>query len=441
MNIILLSGGSGKRLWPLSNEARSKQFLKILRKDDKSESMIQRAYRKIEAVDPDANILVATVQSQESYIMNQLGDAINISVEPGRRDTFPAIALAASYMHDVMHVGEDDAVVVLPSDSWAEDSFFDSIEKLYRHVLNSEQNLCLMGVEPNYPSEKYGYIVPKTGSEISEVAAFKEKPEESAAKEYIRQGAMWNCGVFAFKLNYLLDVSQKTIGTSNYQELFSDYNNLEKISFDYAVVEKEPKIDVLRYSGNWSDLGTWNDLVKVFPEPCIGQHVEKDCEDVYLINELSTPVFLNGLNNVIVAASPDGILITDADKTNSIKKTVESFDHRPMYEERKWGEYRVLYETSYTTNSLTKELIIEAGKNISYQEHYLRDEIWTVVEGEGQLLLNGEVSSVKCGDTVKIAKGVKHAVRAFTRLHIIEVQIGDDLVEEDITRYDWNWEG
>ena len=180
MNIILLSGGSGKRLWPLSNDIRSKQFIKIFKKENgEYESMVQRIYGQIKAVDSDAVVTIATSKSQVSAIHNQLGFDVGISVEPCRRDTFAAIALATAYLNCVMNVPRDEAVVVCPVDPYVEDSYFECVNRLYEAASKGAKNLTLMGIEPTYPSEKYGYIIPKTTNSISEVSSFKEKPRFS----------------------------------------------------------------------------------------------------------------------------------------------------------------------------------------------------------------------------------------------------------------------
>lgn len=441
MNIILLSGGSGKRLWPLSNEVRSKQFLKIFETGDgQRESMIQRNYRMIRDVDRNAAVTIATSNNQVAAIRAQLGKEVDISIEPCRRDTFPAIALATAYLHDVMKVPAEEAVVVCPVDSYVEPGFFRTLERLYDQALKKEANIVLMGIEPTYPSEKYGYIVPETGDDISKVKEFKEKPDTSAAEQYIRQGALWNAGVFAYRIGYVLDIARSLFGTADYKYLFDNYGELQKISFDYAVVEKEPRIQVVRYSGEWSDLGTWNTITEVMVDETAGKAVAADCENTHVINELQIPLVALGLKDVAVAATPDGILVTDKSSSDKLKDYIS--DQRPMYEKRVWGEYMVLdYRIQDDgQNFLTKHLIISPGQHISYQRHAHRTEIWTFVDGTGTLILDGELRKVERGDTAYIRPGMKHAIEADTELHIIEVQIGDELTEEDIERLDWNWE-
>ena len=200
MNIILLSGGSGKRLWPLSNDVRSKQFIKLFKNDDEYESMVQRVYRQITTVDADAKITIATSKSQASAIKNQLGEKASICVEPCRRDTFPAIALAAAYLNDELGVEEDEAVVVCPVDPYVDNTYYEAVKTLQELAEQGGANLTLMGIEPTVPSEKYGYIIPESGEGVSKVKEFKEKPDKETAKKYLAQSALWNAGIFAFKL-------------------------------------------------------------------------------------------------------------------------------------------------------------------------------------------------------------------------------------------------
>lgn len=440
MNIVLLSGGSGKRLWPLSNEIRSKQFLKVFKRDDGThESMLQRMYRMIHDVDSRAKITIATSDNQVSSIKAQLGNAVGISVEPCRRDTFPAIALASAYLHNVLNVDENDTVVVCPVDHYVESDYFKMFQKLSEQASKAEANLVLMGIEPTYPSEMYGYIVPKENETISLVKEFKEKPNKETAQRFIREGALWNSGVFAFRLGYILNISRRVLGYNQYKQLSDHYNSLKKISFDYAVAEKEKNIQVIRFAGQWKDIGSWNMLSEVMNEEVAGNAVAVECNNTHVINELQIPLIALGVENLAIAATPDGILVTDKQKSEKLKDIV--VDQRPMCEKRVWGEYQVLdYRLKEDgQNFLTKHLTVFPGKHISYQTHKHRAEIWTFVDGIGKLILNDEIKTVTRGETIYIHSGMKHAIKADTELHIIEVQIGDELTEEDIVRLDWDW--
>lgn len=291
MNIILLSGGSGKRLWPLSNDVRSKQFIKLFKNNDEYESMVQRVYRQITTVDADAKITIATSKSQASAIKNQLGEKASICVEPCRRDTFPAIALAAAYLHDELGVTENEAVVVCPVDPYVDNTYYEAVKTLQELAEQGGANLTLMGIEPTYPSEKYGYIIPESGENVSKVKEFKEKPDVETAKKYLAQSALWNAGIFAFKLGYLLNKAHSMIDFEDYRDLFNKYDTLTKISFDYAVVEKESSIQVLRYSGDWKDVGTWNMMAEVMADETKGKAIlDETCENTNVVNELNIPI-------------------------------------------------------------------------------------------------------------------------------------------------------
>ena len=337
MNIILLSGGSGKRLWPLSNDIRSKQFIKIFKMPEHSvplgteytggyESMVQRIYRQIKTVDPDATVTIATSKSQVSAIHNQLGTDVEISVEPCRRDTFAAIALATAYLHDEKGVPEDEAVVVCPVDPYVEEGYFSTLHAMCDAARNGNSNLVLMGIEPTYPSEKYGYIRP-IQRDGKRSWGFTEKPTAEKAAEYIQGGALWNGGVFAYKLSYVLSKSRELLGTADYETLFGGYSKLRKISFDYAVVEQETSIEVLRYSGTWKDLGTWNTLTEVMEENIVGNaRMDETCSNVHVINELDVPILVMGGHDLVVSASPEGILVSDKKQSSYIKPFVDAIE-------------------------------------------------------------------------------------------------------------------
>ncbi len=434
MNIILLSGGSGKRLWPLSNDVRSKQFIKIFRKEDGSyESMVQRMYRGITTVDKDANVTIATSKTQVSAIHNQLGNEVGISVEPSRRDTFPAIALATAYLHDVRGVGEDESAVVCPVDPYVEPDYFKALETLGNRAAEGKANLVLMGIEPTYPSEKYGYVIPQDKEEISKVETFKEKPDIKTAEEYIKNGALWNGGVFAYKVGYVLKRAHELIDFTDYEDLFKKYETLEKISFDYAVAEKESSIEVLRFGGTWKDLGTWNTLTEAMSEPVIGRAVLESCEDVHVVNELDVPIVCMGLKNVVVAASSDGFLVSEKEKSSYIKPIVDKIDQQIMFAEKSWGRYQVI---DVEDDSMTVKVTLNEGHRMNYHSHEHRDEIWNIISGKGSVIIDGMEQKVKPGDVVTMAAGCRHTVIAETDLEMIEVQIGKLISVHDKKKFE-----
>ena len=474
MKIVLLSGGSGKRLWPLSNEVRSKQFLKVVRDGDgRVESMLQRVHRQMQAAGLGDGVTVATGAAQVESIKGQLGEAVSIVVEPERRNTFPAIALSAAYLYFEKNCPMEETVVVLPVDPYVGEEYFRMLHKLDAAVQAGAADLVLMGVAPTYPSEKYGYIIPipqagwdgqglarnipgnrgegkegifpgmcrkspdaadgEDGAQILPVLEFREKPDMQTAEELIQKGGLWNCGVFAFKLSYLMGIIKKTIPCACYADVLRQYGEFEKTSFDYAVVEKAESVAVLPYHGEWKDLGTWNTLTEVMEEKPIGDVVVSEkCRNTHVINELSIPIVVMGAKDMIVAASPDGILVSDKEQSSYIKGYVENRDMRPMFEERSWGEYKVLDIAGGEdgTKSLTKRKKIREGERIAYQVHQNRAEVLTVLSGKCIITVNDRAHEAFAGDTYSVPAGVKHGVFAVTDTEVLEVQVGKELIKD-----------
>lgn len=449
MQLVLLSGGSGKRLWPLSNNARSKQFLPLLEKEEGTmESMVQRVVRQTCEANLTTDITLATNASQLDIITNQLGDTVSVVTEPERRDTFPAIALAASYLSLAKNCSDDEVIVIMPCDPYTEIAYFETIGRMVECVKQDVAELVLMGITPTYPSEKYGYVVPKGATSNEQramslpVARFTEKPTVAVAEELLKQNAFWNGGVFAFRLGYMMNIVRKYITSDSFEETRARFIEFPKISFDYEVAEKAQSVAVVPFNGQWKDLGTWNTLTDELKKPVLGNAVMgPHCENTHVINELQTSIYVDGLKDIVVAACPDGILVCGKEHAEDIKKAVENLTPRPMYEEKRWGTYRVLDDTIYAdgNHALTKSITLKAGKNISYQIHHHRAETWTFVQGEGIFVLDGVEQRVKVGDTVHIPVEHYHAIKALTELTFIEVQCGNPSIEEDIERFEYCW--
>lgn len=406
--------------------------------------MVQRVVRQLSESGLDSEITVATNSAQRDIIVNQLGSGVGIVTEPERRDTFPAIALSSAWLALGKSCPRDEVVVVMPCDPYTEAGYFETIATMADCVRRNAADLVLMGIKPTYPSEKYGYVVPDAsdGAGWSRVSRFTEKPDVATAGKLLAEGAYWNGGVFAFRLGYLMDIVSGYVRAGSFEELRGRYSELPKISFDYEVAEKAESVAVVFYDGPWKDLGTWNTLCEEIPSPVTGNGLlGKRAHNTHIVNELSLPIFCDGVDDVIVAASPDGILVSAKDSSENIKSYVEQLTDRPMYEERRWGTYRVLDRTKGPdgVESLTKNLFLKPGCNISYQRHRFREEVWTFVSGRGSLRLEGKEREVKAGDVVHIRRGELHGLKAVTPLNLIEVQIGTRLVEEDIERLELTW--
>ncbi|MDY4609125.1 MAG: sugar phosphate nucleotidyltransferase [Sphaerochaetaceae bacterium] len=427
MNIVLLSGGSGKRLWPLSNEVRSKQFLKVFKTENNTyESMVQRNYRQVKGVYPDANILLATGVAQKSLLKNQLGDNVEICIEPARRDTFPAVALAVSYLVENHHLAPEDVIIVCPIDAYVESSYFELFSQLENTLKTMpEFNAMLIGSVPTYPSEKYGYIVPvQQDGSIMQVKSFVEKPSEQRAADLIDDGALWNCGIVAFTVKFILDRVLELVGFSSYLMLYENYSDLERTSFDYAVLEHEKRIGVIPYFGSWKDIGTWNTLTEAMSEPTIGNVIcSQECDNVSVINESSLPVLVMGLKDAVVSVGPDGILVSSKYHSSFIKPYVEQISHQAMFVERAWGEYTILQDS---INAKITKIKVFPGKKIGeWASHEIR-KVWTIVEGSGFVSIDGGKYPVYPGASFCINEKSFHELKADTMVELIEVSCFDN---------------
>ena len=290
-----------------------------------------------------------------------------------------------------------------------------------------------MGIHPTYPSEKYGYIIPETKDTVSKVSTFKEKPDAATAQQYIDQGGLWNGGVFAYKISYVLERVRQLLAYTDYADLFSRYDTMTKISFDYAVVEHEPDIAVMRFTGEWKDLGTWNTLTEAMEENVLGDaRLNETCRNVHVLNELGIPILAMGLQDVVIAASSEGILVADKEQSSYIKPFVDAIDQQVMFAEKSWGQYQVL---DAEENSMTIKVTLNPGHRMNYHSHDKRDEVWTVVSGKGRTIVDGMEQPVQAGDVITMAAGCKHTVMADTKLQLIEVQLGNDISVNDKHKY------
>lgn len=444
MYTVLLSGGSGKRLWPLTNDVRPKQYLPFLKgQGGQKQSMVQRVWRQLERAGLSSNTIITTGNSQIEIIKNQLGSSIPIALEPERRDTFPAIALSCAYIHSHYRAQDEDSVIVLPVDPYTDDSFYQRCKYMEQKMQESQCDIMLMGIAPSSPSSKYGYMIPKDyHADYWEIDRFQEKPTEAIAKELIKQGAMWNSGVFCFKLGFILQRLRDQGLPDTYDELFEAYDALPKISFDFEVLERCQNICAVEFSGAWKDLGTWNTLTEEMHEPSLGNNVlTETCNNTHVINELGIPVLVMGTHDLVVAAAADGILVAEKDKSGKIKEYIKDISIRPMYEERRWGHLRVIDITkSDNVVTMTRRVTIRSGMNLSLHKHTKHAEIWTVVSGAGVMYVDGVKEKIAAGKSIYVPQNVLHTVKAVQDLVVIEIQIGTVLDREDIQRLRYTWD-
>ena len=321
------------------------------------------------------------------------------------------------------------------------DEFFNRIKKLGDYIEKAEDTIGLLGGVPTYPSTKYGYIVPQKGdAELLHVEGFREKPDEATAEKLVKDGALWNCGVFCFKLSMAAQWIGKYGVTTDYDEMVADYEKLPKKSFDYEVLEHWKNIVAIKYDDIWKDLGTWNTLTEEMRENSIGDVTwDGTSENSHAINVLGIPMVVMGAKNLVIAASHDGILIADKHQSSYIKDCLSEIADESKYEERRWGTIKTIdNDEDDGTKSITKRIKVVEGKETPYHKHMKHTETITVLSGMGKLKLEGTEVDLLAGSTVSIAAGKAHSIKAIgSDLRCIEVCLGeanDDevIVEKDV---------
>ena len=445
MYYVLLSGGSGKRLWPLSNEARPKQYIRVVKKENNTMercSMIQRVWEQLEDAQMAKRTIVTAGGEQQELILSQVTGA-HIAAEPARRDTFGAVLLSCAYLHDKMGAGRDDYAAIMPVDPYTESGYFTTVQSLEQAMKESGAQVGLMGVVPSFPATQYGYMLPMTeeGTHFL-IKGFVEKPAEGTARELIGQGALWNCGVFCVRIGDMLERAAAYGVGESYDSIYENYEKLPKISFDYEVLEKAEKLVGVKFQGYWKDLGTWDAMADQMSTDTIGNVImDETCENTQVINELSMPVVVMGASDLVVAASKDGILVTDKSQAARVKEVTAAIDSRPMYEERRWGTLETLDDTrGGAVSTLTRKIHFYDGMTSSYHFHRERDEIWTVLSGTGELILEGNKIALTPGKAVCIRKNQRHAVKAIKDFEYIEIHVGSSTGNDDINRITFDWD-
>ena len=432
-HVVLLSGGSGTRLWPLSNSARSKQFLKVLRDESGNHvSMVQRVFSQIERVRASLDVTIATSALQAESLDMQVPGRFALVTEPERRDTAPAIMLACAHLALEQGASDDDPVIVMPIDTYADQGYYDRIPKIAETVSKTDSDLVLLGVTPTYPSEKYGYIIPsESEGDVWPVRTFREKPSEDEAKAYIAEGGLWNCGVFGFRLGYLRELTRNYLDAMDYEDMLEHYRDLPKNSFDYEVVERAQRISVVPYSGTWKDLGTWNTLSEEMTDATSGLVFldEKSASGVHVINETALPLVVAGVRDSVVVATPDGILVSGKEESAHIKELVgrASQDH-PMYEDKSWGQYRIVMSPSNEgrdclgASPSLREVVIRKDETVEFgplDEH----AVAVISDGGGSVVVNGVTFSVGKGSSVELPPQSVVRLHASAPLRVVIVGV------------------
>jgi len=446
VHLVLLSGGSGKRLWPLSNGVRAKAYLKLLPSPGGGkESMLQRVVRQLETAGLLRQARIVTHESQVELTLGQVGARLSVLGERHRRGTLAAAALAAVHLLNEGTAKAGDMMALMPVDVFAGDELFESVAKLPDVLGQAGAKLAMIGTKPHRLSAEYGYIVPDGADESADgavfrrVARFVEKPAEPTAASLVRQGALWNSGIYAFRIGFLLERLRGLQLPVQHEDLLQALERLPELSFDREIAERTADAVVVPYAGAWHDLGSWDTLSEHLESRVVGPGtLSADSAGSQLVNELTIPVHVIGARNLIVAAGADGILVSARDRSSGVKAILaegaEASSAR--IEEKRWGCRTVLDETAADgaagTRSRTSKVLLFAGSHTSCHRHPGHTELLAVLSGEGEAVVNGVNRKLGAGDVVLLERGVPHGVRAFSEMTCIEIHIGYRQLPESI---------
>ncbi len=467
---IILAGGTGSRLWPLSRESFPKQFLQLT--DDKEYTLIQKTYKRIENIKNITKPIIICNEEHRFIVGDQMKriktQPLSIILEPEGRNTAPAIAIASL---KVLKEYKDPILLILSSDHEIHNipEFTKSIEKSVD--IAQEGKLVIFGVIPTYPSTGYGYIKSlkkEANNNFSKnnVEKFIEKPDLKTAKKLFRdKHYTWNSGMFVFKASSILNElkvfapeivqnceecllnSQKDLDFLRLDK--KSFINCQNISIDYAVLEKTQKACVLPLKCGWDDIGTWESLWKISKKDHVGNSLKgkvivKDTKNSLIRSEEKLVVSI-GLDNIIIIETKDAVLVSNKDNTEKVKNIVglinekglmEGRQHKLVY--RPWGHYLSIEKDSKWQ---IKKIEVKPGASLSLQMHKYRSEHWIVVKGKALVEVNQKKYFLSKNESTYIPLRSKHRLSnpGITPLILIEVQSGEYLGEDDIIRYEDNY--
>lgn len=453
MKILILAGGGGTRLWPLSRKNFPKQFLKI----NGDESLLRQTADRFRGVVAPSDIVVITNDAYKFYVASDMDEQSRMILEPVGRNTGPAVALGVKYCLEELGCTEDEVVFLCPADHVIRpaDAFADFVRRAEEIARGGR--LVTFGIRPDRPETGYGYI--KAAGEAAkplsffDVECFVEKPDLETARRYVNEGAyFWNSGMFAFSIGAILTELEKhapaikNARNATFAEMLSGFAEMPDISIDYAVMEKSDNVVMLPLDLYWNDIGSWDALYDVLDKDEDG-NVKKG--DVLAIDTKRTLILGNkryvatiGLEDCLIVETDDAVLVAKRGEAQKVKDVVgrlklddriEADEHVTTY--RPWGSYTILEDG---TRYKIKRIVVNPEEKLSLQMHYHRSEHWVVVKGTARVTVGDKELFVHENESVYVAKSTLHRLENPGRvpLEIIEVQNGEYVGEDDIVRFE-----
>ena len=390
MRIVLMAGGKGTRLWPLSTDDLPKQFIPIF---DNNQSMLTSTYNKIKGL--NSKIYVSTQKEYTDMVMIQTNNSVSAICEPFSHDTFAAFLNVAVYLNCEDNVDENEFVAIIPTDHDVDNNFYDILFQAEKLLQDSNKDFCLVGINPAYPSTQYGYIL----HEGSYVKQFVEKPDETKAKKLISENAAWNSGILVFKLGAMIKIAKKYSNDKNYKDFLNNYDLLPKISFDYEILEKMSDLMIVLSNKSWKDLGNWNTLYEKISMP--------DNFNTNIINTENKVIKNYGVEDSLIINSQNGIAMYPKLRNEIVRKD--------------WGNFQLL--KSYEFDNLVIEiklLHVESKKSINCFEnnHYI---FCVITSGSGEIILNNQLKKLTIGSNYYINAKDKYTIKANKDLEIFSI--------------------